>query len=196
MKFRFQLVIPCLLLLAACTEESAGPELRVYNWSDYIAPTTVARFEEETGIRVIYDVFDSNEVLEAKLLSGASGYDIVVPTSDFMGRQIIAGVFQPLDLERLPNYRHLDPDLMRLVATFDPGNRYGVPYLWGTTGIGYNVGKVQVDRLLATRAEQLGDKFNLGEFFNEYFACGLIPASLIRWEMTGEEDELKKMGAL
>ena len=143
MKFRFQLVIPCLLLLAACTEESAGPELRVYNWSDYIAPTTVARFEEETGIRVIYDVFDSNEVLEAKLLSGASGYDIVVPTSDFMGRQIIAGVFQPLDLERLPNYRHLDPDLMRLVATFDPGNRYGVPYLWGTTGIGYNVGKVQ-----------------------------------------------------
>lgn len=130
------------LLPLACTDEAAGPELRVYNWSDYIAPKTVARFEQETGIRVIYDVFDSNEVLEAKLLSGASGYDIVVPTSDFMGRQIIAGVFQPLDLESLPNHRYLDAGLMELIASFDPGNRYGVPYLWGTTGIGYNVDQV------------------------------------------------------
>jgi len=133
------------LLPLACTDEAAGPELRVYNWSDYIAPKTVARFEQETGIRVIYDVFDSNEVLEAKLLSGASGYDIVVPTSDFMGRQIIAGVFQPLDLERLPNHRYLDAGLMELIASFDPGNRYGVPYLWGTTGIGYNVDQVMRD---------------------------------------------------
>lgn len=132
------------LLLGACTEQAAGPVLRVYNWSDYIAPDTVARFERETGIRVTYDVFDSNEVLEAKLLSGASGYDIVVPTSDFMGRQIIAGVFQPLDLEQLPNHRNLDPELMGLIANFDPGNRYGVPYLWGTTGIGYNVEQVRV----------------------------------------------------
>ena len=130
------------LLLLACTEQDAGPELRVYNWSDYIAPDTVARFEQETGIRVIYDVFDSNEVLEAKLLSGASGYDIVVPTSDFMGRQIIAGVFQPLDRAQLSNYRNLDPEIMRLIENFDPGNRYGVPYLWGTTGIGYNVARV------------------------------------------------------
>lgn len=132
-----------LLLLAACAREQEGPELRVYNWSDYIAPDTVARFESETGIRVVYDVFDSNEVLEAKLLSGASGYDIVVPTSDFMGRQIIAGVFQALDVNLLPNYSNLDSDLMALVATFDPGNRYGVPFLWGTTGIGYNVAQVR-----------------------------------------------------
>ena len=117
-------------------------EVRIYNWSDYIGENTIARFEAETGIRVVYDVFDSNEVLEAKLLSGAAGYDIVVPTSDFMGRQIIAGVFQPLDKLKLPNYPNLDPELMALIETFDPGNRYGVPYLWGTTGVGYNIDKV------------------------------------------------------
>ena len=94
-------LIILIMLLGACADESSGPELRVYNWNDYIAPEVIGRFEEETGIRVVYDVFDSNEVLEAKLLSGASGYDIVVPTSDFMGRQIVAGVFQALDLEKL-----------------------------------------------------------------------------------------------
>ena len=134
-----------ILLLAACGGdggEDTLSELRVYNWTDYIAPGTVARFEQETGIRVIYDVFDSNEVLEAKLLSGAAGYDLVVPTSDFMGRQIVAGVFQPLDFEQLPNRKNLDGELMGFIENFDPGNRYGIPYLWGTTGIGYNVDKV------------------------------------------------------
>jgi len=133
-----------LLWLAACGGGAGEDQqsLRVYNWSDYIAPDTVPRFEAETGIRVIYDVFDSNEVLEAKLLTGASGYDLVVPTSDFMGRQILAGVFQPLDKSQLPNLRNLDPELMRLIENFDPGNRYGVPYLWGTTGFGYNLAAV------------------------------------------------------
>ena len=135
-----------MMLLAACgsdTDEDAASELRIYNWTDYIAPGTVARFEQETGIRVIYDVFDSNEVLEAKLLSGAAGYDLVVPTSDFMGRQIVAGVFQPLDFERLPNRKNLDAELMGLIENFDPGNLYGIPYLWGTTGFGYNVDKLR-----------------------------------------------------
>lgn len=137
--------LACVLLLVACDGEPPPPrnELRVYNWSDYIAPDTIARFEAETGIRVTYDVFDSNEVLEAKLLSGAAGYDIVVPTSDFMGRQIVAGVFQPLDRSKLPNYANLDPELMALITRFDPENRYGVPYLWGTTGVGYNVDAVR-----------------------------------------------------
>lgn len=141
---RFALLI-CAALLAACApgEESGAPVLRIYNWSDYIAPDTIARFEAETGVRVTYDVFDSNEVLEAKLLSGAAGYDLVVPTSDFMGRQILAGVFQPLDRARLPNLQRLDPELMSVIAAFDPENRYGVPYLWGTTGIGYNVDKLR-----------------------------------------------------
>jgi putrescine transport system substrate-binding protein len=132
-----------VLLLPGCADPDAGPELRVYNWSDYIAPDTVARFEAETGIRVTYDVFDSNEVLEGKLLTGAAGYDVVVPTSDFMGRQILAGVFQPLDFERLPNRRNLDAGLMGVIAGFDPDNRYGVPYLWGTTGFGYNIDQVR-----------------------------------------------------
>ncbi len=139
-------VAAAVLGLAGCGGAApTGPsrELRVYNWSDYIAPDTVARFERETGIRVVYDVFDSNEVLEAKLLSGASGYDIVVPTSEFIGRQILAGVFQPLDRARLANYRNLDPELLRFLAKVDPGNAYAVPYLWGTTGIGYNVDRVR-----------------------------------------------------
>ena len=136
----------CCLLLVACgagDDAERAPELRVYNWTDYIAPGTIARFEAETGIRVIYDVFDSNEVLEAKLLSGAAGYDIVVPTSDFMGRQIVAGVFQPIDRTRLLNAGYLDAQLMRIIESFDPGNQYGIPYLWGTTGFGYNVDKLR-----------------------------------------------------
>ncbi|HHQ14916.1 MAG TPA: extracellular solute-binding protein [Chromatiales bacterium] len=129
-----------VLLLAGCggEPENRAGELRVYNWTDYIAPSTIPRFEAETGIRVIYDVFDSNEILEAKLLTGAVGHDLVVPTSDFMARQIVAGVFQPLDKARLPNLANLDPDLMAQVRQFDPDNRYGVPYLWGTTGLGYD----------------------------------------------------------
>ncbi len=132
--------------LAGCgpaPDEGASPVVRVYNWSDYIGETTIARFEAETGIKVTYDVFDSNEVLEAKLLSGASGYDIVVPTSDFLGRQILAGVFRPLERARLPNHANLDPELLGFLEHLDPGNTYAVPYLWGTTGIGYNVDRVQ-----------------------------------------------------
>ena len=116
--------------------------LNVYNWSDYIAEDTIPNFERERGVKVNYGVFDSNEVLEAKLLAGASGFDVVVPSLQFLGRQIQAGVFQPLEKERLKNYGGLDPELMERLALQDPGNRYGIPYLWGTTGIGYNVDKV------------------------------------------------------
>jgi len=118
-------------------------QLNVYNWSDYIAEGTVPDFERRTGIRVAYDVFDSNELLEAKLLAGESGYDLVVPSLSFLGRQIQAGVFQPLDKRKIPNLANLDPQLMARIAQQDPGNRYAVPYLWGTTGIGYNVDKIK-----------------------------------------------------
>jgi len=115
------------------------PRLNVYNWSDYIAPDTISKFEAETGIKVTYDVYDSNEVLEAKLLSGRSGYDIVVPSaSPFMARQIAAGVYRALDKSKLPDWTHLDPHILELVAVADPGNAHGVPYLWSDTGIGYN----------------------------------------------------------
>ena len=127
--------------LTALSGPAAGAEekvLNVYNWSDYIAEDTIANFEERTGIEVNYDVFDSNEVLEAKLLAGNTGYDIVVPSASFMERQIQAGVFRELDQTALSHRGNLDPDIMARVALHDPGNAHAIPYMWGTTGIGYN----------------------------------------------------------
>ncbi|MBO9481422.1 polyamine ABC transporter substrate-binding protein [Salinisphaera sp. G21_0] len=140
------LVIAASLTIApafATTADEGQRTLNIYNWSDYIAEDTIANFEKETGIKVHYDVFDSNEVLEAKLLSGKTGYDIVAPTADFLLHQIKAGVYQPLDKEKLPNWKHLDAELMALMETYDPDNRYSFPYLWGTTGIGYNPERVK-----------------------------------------------------
>ncbi|GJL82818.1 MAG: putrescine-binding periplasmic protein [marine bacterium B5-7] len=117
--------------------------VNIYNWSDYIAEDTIENFEAETGIKVRYDVFDSNEVLEAKLLAGNTGYDIVVPTSSFMARQIQAGVFAPLDKSKLPNWKNLDKDILARLDQQDPGNKYGMPYMWGTTGFAYNINKIK-----------------------------------------------------
>jgi putrescine transport system substrate-binding protein len=154
------------LLMAACGKQSstpagaaapdagagAGPAaaanaeqkvLNVYNWSDYIDPKVLEDFQKETGIKVRYDVFDANEVLETKLLTGNSGYDIVVPSAYFLERQIKAGVFRKLDKSKLPNLANLDPELLQRAAGHDPGNQYGVVYMWGTTGIGYDEAKVR-----------------------------------------------------
>jgi len=117
--------------------------VNVYNWSDYIDPATLEQFTAETGIKINYDVFDSNEVLETKLLAGKTGYDVVVPGAAFMERQIKAGVFRKLDRSLLPNWSNLDPEILQRVALHDPGNEYAVNHMWGTTGIGYNVGKVK-----------------------------------------------------
>jgi len=130
------------LLIAGTGVAEEEKVLNVYNWSDYIAEDTIANFEEATGIEVNYDVFDSNEVLEAKLLAGNSGYDIVVPSASFLERQIKAGVFQELDKSKLSNYGNLDADIMARVGLHDPDNRFAVPYMWGTTGFGYNEAKV------------------------------------------------------
>jgi len=117
--------------------------LNVYNWSDYIAEDTVKAFSAETGIQVNYDVYDSNEVLETKLIAGHSGYDIVVPTaSPFMARQIQAGLLQKLDKTQLPDWDNLDPEILERLARYDPGNQYAVPWMWGTVGIGYNVDQI------------------------------------------------------
>ncbi|KQQ49333.1 spermidine/putrescine ABC transporter substrate-binding protein [Pseudomonas sp. Leaf127] len=123
---------------------AADNVLHVYNWSDYIAPDTIAKFEKESGIKVVYDVFDSNETLEAKLLAGKSGYDVVVPSNNFLAKQIKAGVYQELDRSKLPNWKNLDPDLLKAVGdASDKGNKFAFPYMWGTIGIGYNPEKVK-----------------------------------------------------
>jgi len=117
--------------------------LNVYNWSDYIDPAVIEDFQKETGIEVRYDVFDSNEVLETKLLTGNSGYDVVVPSAYFLERQVKAGVFRKLDKAQLPNLANLDPELLQRAAGHDPGNEHGVVYMWGTTGIGFDAAKVK-----------------------------------------------------
>jgi putrescine transport system substrate-binding protein len=152
-------VAAAALAIAACggKQESGSPAreaapeekvVSVLNWSDYIGDTTIADFEAKTEIKVTYDVFDSNEVLETKLLAGRSGYDVVVPTAPFLERQIKAGVFLPLDKSKLPNLLKMDPEIMKRVAAHDPGNQHAITYLWGTVGLGYNPD--QVKRALGT----------------------------------------------
>ncbi len=120
------------------TQASAEEVVKVYNWSDYIDESILTEFEAETGIKVIYDVFDSNDLLETKLLAGNSGYDVVVPSGTFLARQIQAGVFQKLDQSKLTNKGNLWDVVQERVEKYDPGNAYAVNYMWGTTGIGYN----------------------------------------------------------
>jgi putrescine transport system substrate-binding protein len=127
---------------AGAVPMDAEKVLNVYNWSDYIDPSVVPGFEKEYGIKVNYDVFDSNEVLETKLLAGSTGYDVVVPSASFLQRQVQAGVFQKLDRSLLPNLKNLDATISKAIEANDPGNQYGVNYLWGTSGIGYNVDKI------------------------------------------------------
>lgn len=127
----------------ALASAAMAEEVRVYNWSDYIDEALLAKFETETGIKLIYDVFDSNEVLETKMLAGGSGYDIVVPTGTFLQRQISAGAFQKLDKTKLPNSGNLWDVISTRASKYDPGNEYAVNYMWGTTGLGVNVGKVK-----------------------------------------------------
>ncbi len=134
-----------LALFATQLPASAQQQtLAIFNWTDYIAPETLQRFEAETGIRVTYDTYDSNETLDARLRAGRSGFDLVVPSaSPFLAQQIPAGLYQPLDRSKIPNWRNLDPIIMRGLERYDPGNRHAVPWMWGTTGIGYNVARVR-----------------------------------------------------
>ena len=144
--------LACVLLLAACgggqnSPDAGGAEekvLNVYNWSDYVAPDTIANFEAATGIRVNYDVYAENETLETKLTAGGSGYDVVFPSArPFAQRQIRAGLYAPLDKAKLANLTHLDPAIMQGLTDIDPDNAHVVPYMWGTTGLGINVERVK-----------------------------------------------------
>ena len=143
-------LIPLAVLAAVCVALTSGHAqptkeriVNVYNWSDYIAPTVVEDFSRQTGIKVRYDTFDSNDTLETKLLAGKSGYDVVVPTAYFLERQIKAGVFLKLDKARLPNLANMWPEITQRLAMYDPGNQYAVNYMWGTTGFGYNARKAR-----------------------------------------------------
>lgn len=133
----------CASLFASAVQADEQRTLRVYNWFDYITPQTLVDFQKADNVKLIYDIFDTNEALEAKLLTGNSGYDVVVPSNVFLAKQIEAGVFQPLDRSKLPNYSHLDPKLMKLLEANDPGNQYAVPYMYGTILIGFNPDKVK-----------------------------------------------------
>jgi putrescine transport system substrate-binding protein len=141
---RNTLLVSAVMFAGAVTAANAQERVvNVFNWSDYIDDSILADFTKETGIKVVYDVFDSNEILETKLLAGGSGYDVVVPTASFLGRQIQAGVFQKLDKSKLTNYGNVWEMVAERIATYDPGNEYAVDYMWGTTGIGYNKAKIK-----------------------------------------------------
>ena len=146
-------LLAALGALAGCakkpaTEGSAGSApatdkvVNVYNWANYIEPSILEKFTAETGIKVNYDVYDANEILETKLLAGSTGYDVVVPSASFLERQVKANLFHEIDRARIPNWKNLDPEVMQRLALHDPGNLHAVNYMWGTDGIGYNVAKV------------------------------------------------------
>lgn len=187
-------------LMIGTSVVSAG-EVHVYNWSDYIDEELLAKFEAETGDKLIYDVFDTNELLETKLLAGSSGYDVVVPSASFLQRQIQIGLFQKLDYSKLPNAEHLWDVIKDRTGQYDPDNAYSINYMWGTTGIGINVDKVK---------EALGEDVahdSLALIFDpknmeKLAACGvhlldapaeMIPAAL---KYIGEEPDSKDLDVI
>jgi putrescine transport system substrate-binding protein len=140
---RLVAVLAAALAAAILPARAQERTVNFYNWSNYMAPGVLEDFTRETGIKVVYDTFDANETLETRLLAGKSGYDVVVPTAYFLQRQITAHVFQQLDKSKLPNLANAWPVVTQRLATYDPGNSYAANYMWGTTGIGYNVKAVQ-----------------------------------------------------
>jgi len=158
-------------LVAAPAFAAEEKVVHVYNWSDYIDEEILADFTAETGIEVVYDVFDSNDILETKLLAGGSGYDVVVPSGTFLQRQIQAGVFQPLDPAKLPNRKYMWDKIEQRTFKFDPDGKYSVNYMWGTTGIGYNVAAVQ-ERLGKDEIESWDVIFK-PEIISKFADCGV-----------------------
>jgi len=135
-----------LALVAGCGVKAASAEekrLFIYNWTDFIGRNTIAEFEKETGIKVVYDVYDSEETMDARLLAGSSGYDVVIASTEYSGREIKAGVYIPLDRSKLPNWKNLDPRILAIQTVHDPGNAHSVPYLHAINGFAYNVDMVK-----------------------------------------------------
>lgn len=162
----------CAASLPAAVAQTEQRQLRVYNWADYMLPSVPKEFQQKSGIQLTWDVFDTNESLEAKLLTGNSGYDLVVPSNTFLDTQIKAGVFQKLDKSKLPNWKHLDPTLLQLMTVNDPGNQYAVPYLYGTTLIGFNPEKVKA-ALGADAPVNSWDLIFKEEYVSKLAQCGV-----------------------
>lgn len=145
-----RILAACLLLLGgAMGARGAERVVNIFNWSDYIDPRALEDFTRETGVKVVYDTYDSNEILETRLLAGSSGYDVVVPSATFLQRQIKAGVYRPLDKSKLKNIDNVWPEIAQRLARYDPSNAHAAPYMWFTTGVAYNVAKIK---------ERIGDK--------------------------------------
>lgn len=160
--------------MGACGRDPAktpAQVVHIYNWADYIGPDTVREFEQRTGIRVIYDNYDSDETLEAKLMTGDSGYDVVSTSTNYFARQIRAGVYRPLDRKLLPNWGNLDPHALEVLARFDPGNRYAMPYLRAVNGFAYNVGRVH-ERMADAPLDSLDMLFR-PEVVRRFADCGV-----------------------
>jgi putrescine transport system substrate-binding protein len=164
-------ILASALTFSACFVVAQEKVVNVYNWNDYIDPKVLEEFTRETGIKVIYDTYDNNEIVETKMLAGKSGYDIVVPSAPFLQRMAAAGAFMPIDRAKVATYSGLWPDIMTRLRAYDPDNRHAVPYMWGTIGLGINVAKVR---------ERLGADFPRSwsllldpKFSNKLKDCGI-----------------------
>lgn len=195
---RFVISLAALLLVPLAMAQDKV--VNVYNWSDYIDESILQDFEQETGIKVVYDVFDSNDILETKLLAGSTGYDIVVPTGSFLARQIQAGVFQKLDKSKLPNLSNMWDKITERLTVYDPDNEYAINYMWGTTGIGYNVDQIK-ERMADAPVDSWAMIFD-PEVVAKFADCGIhvldaademIPAALNYLGMNPDSKDKKDM---
>jgi putrescine transport system substrate-binding protein len=200
MRFMVSLLAGAALAVTAGLAAAQQKVVNVYNWSDYIDEKILEDFTKETGIKVVYDVYDSNEIVETKMLAGKTGYDIVVPTNNYVQRLIQAGVLAKLDKSKLPNLSHLDRDLMARMAAYDPGNQHAVIYLWGTTGIGLNAEKIKA-RMKNPPANSLAMLFDPA-IVAKFADCGVtlldtpddVVAAALRY--LGENPDSKEPAAL
>jgi putrescine transport system substrate-binding protein len=170
------LIAGALCAAASCGRDAHAPageekQLHIYNWADYIGKDTIAEFERRTGIQVVYDTYDADETLEAKMMAGDSGYDVVSTSTDYFARQIKAGIYQPLDKTLLPNWKNLDPHVLELEATADPGNRYAMPYLRHVNGFAYNVEMIRA-RMPDAPVDSL-DMIFKPEIIQHFADCGV-----------------------
>ena len=163
--------IAFLTLISGHSAQAEDRVVNVYNWSDFIDASILEDFTKETAIKVVYDVYDSDEMLETKLLAGKTGYDVVVPSGPFLSREIGAGVFRKLDMSKLSNISNMWPEIQRRTAIYDPGNAYSVNYMWGTTAIGYNEAKIK--ERMANAPSDSWDLVFKPEMISRFKDCGI-----------------------